>query len=283
MVTIRQLSATDVLDDGYQIAVWGAPTGDTRRASMSTVANYLGIGGNITLTKLTMQSDRILGRATAGDGAIQELTVGGGLTLTAGDLSADVVSVNGKTGDVVLTAADVNALPASTTYVASVVAGANVTIDDTDPSAPIVSADVGVTSVQGHTGAVVIGLKEVTDEYDVGGVPAPLQALAVYKEADLGGKLLQATVDDDGNPIVVGGVTIAGYATSGTPTNSTIPAHGPSGRLRVGTPSAGTDATTKTYVDNLIDARLTAAQRNAIDALTSGSTAADIVAALQAI
>lgn len=189
-----------------------------------------------------------------------------------------VESVNGHSGIVSLDADDVGALPASTTYVASVAAGTNITIDDTDPSAPIVSADVGVTSVQGHTGAVVIGLKEVTDEYDLQGTLAPMQALAIYKELDWAGKLLQTTEDADGNPIAVSGLSTAQYQTAGVPESGTVPTHGTGGRLRVGTPVNDTDATTKAYVDG----RLSAAQRSAIDLLDGSSTAADIVAALQA-
>lgn len=45
-------------------------------------------GGSVTGGDLTMNTDRILGRTTASAGAIEELTVGTGLTLASGDLSA---------------------------------------------------------------------------------------------------------------------------------------------------------------------------------------------------
>lgn len=48
-------------------------------------------------------------------------------------------------------------------------------------------------------------------------------------------------------------------------------------------PTEDQHLTNKLYVDGLVNSRLSAAQRSAIDALTSGSSTADIVAALQAI
>lgn len=54
--------------------------------------------------------------------------------------SALVQSVNGKQGNVVLDATDVGA-------VESVVAGTNITVDNTDPQNPVVSSTGGITSV----------------------------------------------------------------------------------------------------------------------------------------
>lgn len=101
-----------------------------------------------------------------------------------------VTSVNGKQGVVVLTASDVGAdasgsaaqaLVDANEYtdqeianidigVQSIVAGTNVTVDDTDPANPIISASGGggggaVDSVNGQTGEVVLGAE------DVGAVP----------------------------------------------------------------------------------------------------------------
>lgn len=99
--------------------------------------------------------------------------------------SAPVDSVNGQTGVVVLDAADVGADTAGSaaqalidandytdtavagvdTGVMTVVAGDNVTVDDTDPANPIVSAADApappVTSVNGQTGAVVLNAGDV--------------------------------------------------------------------------------------------------------------------------
>lgn len=46
------------------------------------------VTGAITGSGLTMATARILGRTTASTGAIEEITVGSGLTLSAGNLSA---------------------------------------------------------------------------------------------------------------------------------------------------------------------------------------------------
>lgn len=69
-----------------------------------------------------------------------------------------VTSVNGKIGAVVLTAADVGA-------VASIVAGTNVVIDDSDPQNPVINVpDAGaVDSVNGQTGDVTLDADDIDD------------------------------------------------------------------------------------------------------------------------
>jgi hypothetical protein len=69
---------------------------------------------------LTMTSDRILGRTTAGAGAVEELTVGTGLTLAAGSLT--------------------NAAP---DQIVSLTAGTNITISGTYPNFTIDAAGGG--------------------------------------------------------------------------------------------------------------------------------------------
>lgn len=81
------------------------------------------------------------------------------------DQVGQVESVNGQTGVVVLDAEDVGALE-------SVVAGSNVSVDDTDPLNPIISATGSVQSVNGKTGAVVldkddVGLDQVNNTSDL--------------------------------------------------------------------------------------------------------------------
>lgn len=96
--------------------------------------------------------------------------------------AAPVTSVNGQTGEVVLDAGDVGADAAGSatqaladanqytdtavagvdTGVMSVVAGNNVTVDNTDPANPVVSADdAPVDSVNGQTGVVVLDKSDV--------------------------------------------------------------------------------------------------------------------------
>lgn len=67
-----------------------------------------------------------------------------------------VTSVNGQTGDVTLDAADVGA-------VASITAGSNISVDNTDPQHPVVSSTyiAPVTSVNGETGVVVLDASDV--------------------------------------------------------------------------------------------------------------------------
>jgi hypothetical protein len=64
--------------------------GGTGASSASVARNNLGAAasGAVTGSGLTQTADRILGRTTAGTGAIEEISIGSGLTLSAGILTA---------------------------------------------------------------------------------------------------------------------------------------------------------------------------------------------------
>jgi hypothetical protein len=84
--------------------------------------------GAVTTSGLTMATARLLGRSTASSGAIEEVTVGSGLTLSSGTLSAS----GGGSGDVVGPAsATDNALVRFDSTTGKLVQNSNVTLDDT--------------------------------------------------------------------------------------------------------------------------------------------------------
>lgn len=64
---------------------WVLETPATARTSLGAAAS-----GAVTSSGLTMTSARLLGRSTANTGAIEEVTVGSGLTLSAGSLTSSV-------------------------------------------------------------------------------------------------------------------------------------------------------------------------------------------------
>jgi phage-related tail fiber protein len=86
--------------DGVNIAEGCSPAGinNAIRSIMAAVKSWS--TGSVTATGLTMTTARLLGRSTAGTGAIQEITVGSGLSLSGGTLSASAVSV--LTGSVIM-------------------------------------------------------------------------------------------------------------------------------------------------------------------------------------
>lgn len=68
---------------------WGSITGTlSSQTDLSTALSGKASTGAVTGTGITMSTARILGRSTAGTGAIEEITIGTGLTLSAGTLSA---------------------------------------------------------------------------------------------------------------------------------------------------------------------------------------------------
>jgi phage-related tail fiber protein len=85
--------------DGVNIAEGCSPAGlnNAIRSIMAAVKTWA--TGGITSTGLTMTTARLLGRTTASTGAIEEITVGSGLSLSGGTLTASAVSI--LTGSVV--------------------------------------------------------------------------------------------------------------------------------------------------------------------------------------
>ena len=79
--------------------------------ALTKVINKMIATASILLSPFTMSTGKLLGRSTASTGAIEEITIGTGLSLTGGTLAATgggVSSFNTRTGAITLTTADVN-------------------------------------------------------------------------------------------------------------------------------------------------------------------------------
>lgn len=97
-------------DSGPVLSVFGrsgAVTAQTGDYTAAQVTNAVAQGA-VTGSGLTMATARLLGRTTASTGAIEQITVGSGLSLTAGSLTAtglgavttdDTLSGDGTVGD----------------------------------------------------------------------------------------------------------------------------------------------------------------------------------------
>ncbi len=138
-----------------------------------------GVTGPIADTSLTVSSGKLLGRSTAGTGAIEELTVGSGLTLAGGTLSAATSSYTDENAqdavgvmvDGTLTYNDATpALGINTTAEAerirdiigaALVAGTNVTLTVNDAGDTItIAASGGVAPTTDATTARTSGLTD---------------------------------------------------------------------------------------------------------------------------
>lgn len=81
-----------VPDDAYDATGWNgnneAPTKNAVRDKIESLSLGGVPAGAITSSGLTMATSRLLGRTTASTGAIEEIAIGSGLTLSGGSLSA---------------------------------------------------------------------------------------------------------------------------------------------------------------------------------------------------
>jgi hypothetical protein len=77
-----------VLSGGFMWVSIKSGVGNTPASSPTYWKKYALVSGAITGSGLTMATARLLGRTTASTGALEEITVGSGLSLSAGSLSA---------------------------------------------------------------------------------------------------------------------------------------------------------------------------------------------------
>ena len=102
--TAALLKQRNAANDGW-VTVWNLTTG----APGSGVA-----AGPITASGLTQATARMLGRSTAGTGAVEEITLGSGLSLLAGVLDLSIPRIQGATIATTSGAAiDLTGVPAS--------------------------------------------------------------------------------------------------------------------------------------------------------------------------
>jgi hypothetical protein len=88
-------AAADITSGTIAVARLPVGTGSTQVAAGNhthTVADVTGAAasGSITSSGLTQATARILGRTSASTGAVEEITIGSGLSLSAGELSSTV-------------------------------------------------------------------------------------------------------------------------------------------------------------------------------------------------
>jgi len=98
-----EIAASDDQTKRVSIDVTGVTEETTRTLEIPDASGKIALQGAITTSGLTQATARILGRTTASTGAVEEITVGSGLSLSAGELSATgsgVTAVGASTADV---------------------------------------------------------------------------------------------------------------------------------------------------------------------------------------
>jgi hypothetical protein len=126
-------------------------------ADWTTFNNKIGAGLYTATTGLTMNADRLLGRTTAGVGAAEEITVGTGLSLTAGTLSNTALGVTSVTATAPITSSggttpDISTSIATNKIVGRSTAGTGV-MEELTPVGITVSGG-NITGIGGTVGTV---------------------------------------------------------------------------------------------------------------------------------
>jgi hypothetical protein len=126
-------------------------------ADWTTFNNKIGAGLYTATTGLTMNADRLLGRTTAGVGAAEEITVGTGLSLTAGTLTNTAAGVTSVTATAPITSSggttpDISTSIATNKIVGRSTAGTGV-MEELTPVGISVSGG-NITGIGGTVGTV---------------------------------------------------------------------------------------------------------------------------------
>lgn len=228
-------------------------------ASASTARGNLGAAasGAVTGSGLTMATARLLGRSTASSGAVEEITVGSGLSLSGGTLSATGGGGGGGATDLGYVASPTDGTVTSDTGTDATLPlsdGTNAGLMSPAQHSKLAGIEAGaqvndVTSVAGRTGAVTLSAS------DVAGLTAVATSGAY---ADLSGRPALATVATSGEYTDLSGrPALSTVATSGDYADlSNRPALGTAAALNV--PAVGNATTIQVVKGD--DSRLTDAR-----------------------
>jgi hypothetical protein len=198
----------------------------TAISAASSGTDYVAPGA-ITTSGLTMATARILGRTTASTGAVEEITIGSGLSLSAGTLSA-----TGGTGDVVGPASSTdNALARFDSTTGKLLQDGTVTASDVAAGAVTV-ATIGNNDLILKTGNATSGSITIFDGANANIVidPDGTGNVQINGNLEVNADLLAGSLNSlDGNNFITvangtgGNITLSPGATTGLVlTNKTI-------------------------------------------------------------
>lgn len=112
--------------------------------------------GALTTSGLTMATDKLLGRDTASTGAVEEITVGAGLSLSSGTLSASMAQIQSVSASVGSNALTISTGALSLDFRSTTLGSGTVTTVSGDPADLVISSGSTLGTVSGVQSDIVV-------------------------------------------------------------------------------------------------------------------------------
>jgi hypothetical protein len=161
-VKISELPAATSAGIGDELAA--NQSGTTRKLTRAQIIDGLAASGAVTGSGLTMATARVLGRTTASTGAVEELSAGTGITLSAGSIA--VTSGTYQAQDAELTAiagltSAADMLPyftgSGTAALATFTGAGRALVDDADAAAQRTTLGLGTAATMTGPSGTIVG------------------------------------------------------------------------------------------------------------------------------
>ena len=266
----------DTLASGVQSAIGHA---NTSHSAVSTAVSELGPANAGKLLRVGASGSITVPDPASATDPTPQGWVNSEISRRLSDFAAEigtVSSVNGKAGDVTLTAADVGARPAGTPLAISDTSGLQSALDAKATTAALSALDgaiagrigtaVGAATTPINNDISTLQGRVGTAESDIDALESRSRPAGGWRKADLDGTLVYRIEQ------VEGATSLA--------TAETIVSRNSAGTFQVGSPTAQSHPATKKYVDDSLSSKAEAASLTALDTLVATKADSSTVTSL---